>query len=304
MNLKRSALFVAESAELGNIHWSIYRGLLKNDMPCYPMVLPRTGHATADENSQAVTVWSSRDDVGMIITVGPNDHLHASAFDAAKHHGKPVVSIQIDDDWGMRNKFVPHVHQYDEVLTSAVNCLHLYGQAGVRRCEYLPFAIDPDVFYPNDTVPKSIGVLFIGSSTPHRSHAIASLRTQGIDVQWVGPGDGRRVPAWSIPYYVWQASICLNFSDQPDSTPGMKIRPFEYAACGTCVVSEPWPGHEELFTRFEVVYATEMSYQIKLLLADGSLQGDFLRSSLKRVHADHTWMHRLVHHVVRWKEML
>ena len=302
----RKALCVIESAELGNIHWSIYRGLLKNDFPCYPLVLPRAGPASLDENSQAVAVWSSRDDVGMVLTVGPNDHLHASAFDAARHHGKMVASIQIDDDWGVRGGFVPHVDRYDEVLTSAQSCVSLYQEKGVRRCEYMPFAIDEDVFYPNPSVSKTIGVMFIGSATPHRARAIAQLKAQGIEVQWYGSGAGRRIPAWSIPYLVWQSFICLNFSDQPDGTPGLKIRPFECAASGTCVVSEWWPGDIDLFDQHEIVMtsANEMTQKIQWLFADGFRHGDVMRAALKRVHVDHTWTRRLKHHVVRWKEMM
>ena len=303
----RKALVVVESSELGNIHWSILRGLVKNGLPVYPLVLPRTGPATMDDNSQAVAVWSSRDDVGMVLTVGPNDHLLPTAFDAARHFGKPVVSIQIDDDWGIRGGFVLYVDLYDEVLTSAESCISLYLEKGVRRCEFLPFAIDEDVFYPNDSVPKDIGVLFVGSATPHRSRAVAQLRVQGIDVHWAGPGGGRRIPAWSIPHLVWQSCICLNFSDQPDGTPGMKIRPFEYAACGTCVVSERWSGDTDLFTDHETVFVNspyELEQKIRWLFEDGLRPGAFMRESLKRVHPYHTWQFRLKHHVGRWKELL
>jgi len=300
----RKALVVVESSELGNIHWSLLRGLVKNGLPVYPLVLPRTGPATMDDNSQAVAVWSSRDDVGMVLTVGPNDHLLPTAFDAARHFGKPVVSIQIDDDWGIRGGFVPYVDRYDEVLTSAESCISLYLEKGVRRCEFLPFAIDEDVFYPNSSVLKTVDVMFVGSLTGHRSQALLRLQSQGINVVRVGTCAGRRIPAWTIPYRVWKAEICLNFSDQPDGKPGMKIRPFEYAACGTCVVSERWPGDDLLQDEMVLVEPEEMAVTVRRLLTDRALLGPITRAAQERVHAYFTWTCRMKHHVVRWKELL
>ena len=302
----RQALVAIESAEPGNIHWSIYRGLVANGLPCMPLVLPRAGPACGSDNSHLLATVSGRDDVGMVLTVGPNDHLLPEAFDVAKHHGKPIVSIQIDDDWLSRNGLAQHVDKYGEVLTSAESAVPFYLDHGVRECRYLPFAVDPKVFYPNRTTPKNFQVLFVGSATPHRAQAIACLRAAGIHAHWYGSGTGRRIPAWSIPYHVWQAAICLNFSDQPDGVPGMKIRPFEYAACHTCVVSEHWPGDHRLFTHHEMVFVDsldEMVQKIRWLLEDGARPVTFARAAQERM-IEHTWQERLREYVERWSRLL
>ena len=102
----REGLVVIESAELGNIHRSIYEGLRRLEFPCWPLVLPRDSCATPDENSDIVASKLAEDRFGMVVLVGPNDHLREIALDGARQQGKPVVSIQIDDPWALDHQQV------------------------------------------------------------------------------------------------------------------------------------------------------------------------------------------------------
>jgi spore maturation protein CgeB len=122
----------------------------------------------------------------------------------------------------------------------------------------------------------------------------------------VGTCAGRRIPAWTIPYHVWKAEICLNFADQPDGKPGMKIRPWEGLACGTCVISESWSSCLDLFSENEILYGDVEVWHtfIRTLLSRKERMHEMAKQGCAGVFSRHTWAQRFRHHVVLWKELL
>ena len=310
----REALVVLESYELGNIHRSIVEGLKACGLPVWPLVLPRDGCATPEENTTAVAMATKAAD--LVILIGPNDHLTEPALAEAYAEGKRIVSIQIDDPWAIDGGRVRLTGYYHEVLTSAVSSIAAYKALGAEAACYLPFGFDPQVFRPVP-VPhmKGFGILFLGSAYGKRVRRLQMLKARGLNVVCAGPGNHpawqikRRFPAWALPGMFQSAQVCLNFADQPDGTPGMKIRPFEVAGCGGGVLlTERWPGCEELFTDGEecVYFDTDqdLADKVAALLADETARKRISAAACERAHRDHTWEQRLRPHVQRWREAL
>jgi len=246
----------------------------------------------------------------MVILVGPNDHLDETALYGARTQGKPVVSIQLDDPWGLDHSQVRLTGQYDEVLTSDPACVARYRILGTREVQHMPFGYDPRVFNLQ-TAPTANGVIFVGSAYGARASRIDTLRLMGVNITCAGPGwkGGRRYPAWAMPGLFRSVSICLNCADQPDGKPALKIRPFEIAGTGGgCLLSERWPGCDDLFTDGqECVYwsnTEELAEKIRWLLGEPLRCQDLSTAAHTRARAEHTWKTRLTPHVARWKEKL
>ncbi len=312
----RQALVVIESMEAGNIHRSIYNALVELGLPCYPLDLPRDSSATDQENARLVAELSQRDDVGMVLLVGPNDHLAEFALDPAKRSGKRVVSVQIDDPWAIRLSQVRLTGLYDEVLTNDLHSVSRYLALGVSRCDAMPFGIDPLIFHSSPGLQHIVyQILFLGSAFPRRCGQLQGLKAADVPVACLGPGplplwiQNRRVPGWMLPSLFQSARVCLNLADQPDRVLGMKIRPFEIAASrGGCLLSEWWSGCEEFLSDGEdaVFFRTteELISKARWLLAHSDECTRMAHAAHKRVHGQHTWRHRLEPHVARWKEEL
>jgi len=309
----RQALVVLESMEMGNIHRGIYNALVELGLPCYPLDLPRDSSAVEGENAELVAERSRGDDIGIVLLIGPNDHLAESALEPARMSGKEVISIQIDDPWAISHSQVRLTAFYDEVLTNDPRSVLQYQALGVQRCETLPFGFDPLVFHPPLTQRKlAYLTLFLGSVFPPRYMKLQQLHAAGVSVTCLGPGppplwvQNRRVPSWALPKLFQSARICLNLADQPDGRCGMKIRPFEITASGGgCLLSERWPGCEEFFTDGEdaVFFRTvpELIEGARWLLREPSRCRVHSKAACERAHREHTWAHRLQPHVERWK---
>ena len=307
----RKALLIIESAEWGNIHRSIYEGLQVAGLPCWPLVLPRDSCGTLAENSQAAASCAAQDRFGMVILVGPNDHLDETALYNARAQGKRVVSIQLDDPWGLDHSKVRLTGQYDEVLTSDPDCVARYQALGAASVQYMPFGYDPQVFALQAASEPPNRAILVGSAYTGRASRIAALRLRGINIICAGPGwpGGRRYPAWAMPGLFRSASICLNCADQPDGKPALKIRPFEVAGTGGgCLLTERWPGCDDLFTDGkECIYwssTNELAEKVRWLLGEPLRCRTLSKAAYKRARAEHTWETRLTPHVARWKELL
>src|SRR5690606_20493709 len=112
-----------------------------------------------------------------------------------------------------------------------------------------------------------------------------------VNVEWirhVAPADHRR-------FYADQA-FTLNATRaamvELGSSPSVRL--FEAAACGCCIVSDAWPGLDEVLEPGrEVLIATSTAEMLDILERIGAEQrADIGRAARKRIEAEHSHLRR------------
>lgn len=163
------------------------------------------------------------------------------------------------------NDFLKAVPEYDVHFIPKEVSIPEYEQYGARRVYVFDRSYDPSLHFPyrlneSERLKYSCDIGFIGSWAPHREKVIAELIQSGIKVAvW---GDG-----WSkgqfkgVIYPHWCGGGQFN-EDYSKAISGMKIalhflrrenrdeqdsRTFEIPACGTFMLGERSPAHENLF---------------------------------------------------------
>jgi spore maturation protein CgeB len=173
--------------------------------------------------------------------------------------------------------------------------------------------VDPELYYPEHREPSwDLGYLGTYSAdrqpglerlllTPARAWPSGRFIVAGPqypdDIHW--PSNVSRpthiAPSSHRQFYNAQR-FTLNLTRAPMIAAGWSpsVRLFEAAACGTPIVTDPWPGLEELFVRGQEILIAETSADTVRLLrelpeADRRTIGERARH---RVLAEHTSMHR------------
>lgn len=160
---------------------------------------------------------------------------------------QPDLWLQVDAGWYLRgrpahgkNVFIgtdPHCLNYDaqRQLADTFYCMQTpYMKAGD---EYLPYAYDPTIHYPEEQ-PQNYDVCLIGLLYQEREMLINELKRKGLRVYYsIGPvfDEYREIYC--------QASIAINWSSQKD----LCARVFEGMAMRRLVVANRVPDMDRLF---------------------------------------------------------
>jgi glycosyltransferase involved in cell wall biosynthesis len=201
--------------------------------------------------------------------------------------------------------------EYAGVLSSSKGGIADLEQLGARRVELLYYAADPDVLSPVD-VAQDIDVFFYGLGREYREKwldAMLDLPSRALPdacfaVRGTRLGDLPRVKR--LPYASFSAlkSYCcrsrVNLLITRDTHANVyassNARPFELAALGCAMVSNPYLGIEEWFEpdrELLIVHsADEAITAYRELLAHASLRAELGACARQRLLKEHTYQHR------------
>src|SRR3954471_22470573 len=215
-------------------------------------------------------------------------------------------------DTGFKYYHGAQPEEYDLVLSNSEGGLERLRELGVRRAEAVFWAADPDLFHPYD-VAKEYDVFFYGYGDkfrrewmttligePSRRLADADFALGGRDFR--GDIGGARVIG-DVPFNVFSRAISaarvnLNVTRRSHATvyASATSRPFELAASGAAIVSNPVEGMEQWFEpgrELLVVSSAEEAVDAYRELLSDPAQAEALGSAAReRALDEHTYSHR------------
>jgi len=202
--------------------------------------------------------------------------------------------------------------EYDLMLSNSEGAIPSLLEMGARRAEALFWAVDPDLFAPLP-VAKEHDVFFYGYGDRFRRDWMADMvgepsrRLPEVDFVLGGAdfrGDtGSARSIGDVPFNVFSHAVSasrinLNITRRPHATvPGSSsARPFELAACGAAIVSNPYEGLEQWFEPGSevrvVTSADEAVAAYEELLADPGAAEEMGRRARERALSEHTYAQR------------
>jgi spore maturation protein CgeB len=202
--------------------------------------------------------------------------------------------------------------EYDLVLSNSEGGLDRLRELGARRAEAVFWAADPELFQPA-AVEKEHDVFFYGYGDKFRREWMKELvgepsrRDPEIDFALGGTdfrGDiGNARMIGDVPFNVFaqaisRARINLNITRRSHATvyASSTCRPFELAASGAAIVSNPHEGIERWFdvgSELRVVTnAEEALTAYRELLEDPAAAEAMGRRARERALDEHTYAHR------------
>lgn len=226
----------------------------------------------------------------------------------------PTILPQYANDRGFKFDYYEgaDVSEYDAFFVNSMGVIDDLKKAGARNVAPLYYAADPDLFAPVD-VEQSTDVSFFGYGSELREEWMTNMITEPSkrlpDVNFSVGGGGFGIDMGNadlvgdISYSAFREFCCgskinLNITrwSHTNVYASATARPFELAAYGACIVSQPYNGIEEWFDvgRELVVVNSEdeavEAYEWLLESDDERLQmGERAR---QRILKDHTYRNR------------
>jgi glycosyltransferase involved in cell wall biosynthesis len=263
-----------------------------------------------------------RDVDAVIVYTVPMSHLRGIPTRLRKRFGVPVVyydgdvPMSLPEFGGMDTGFnIYHgadPSEYDMVISNSEGGIPRLLELGARRAEAIFWGADPELFQPRP-VEKTSDVFFYGYGDKFRRDWMAAMvgepsrRAPEIDFA-LGGGDfqgdtGRARMIGDVPFNVFSyaisaARINLNITRRTHATvpASATSRPFELAATGAAIVSNPYAGVERWFEpgrELLVVDGPEAALDAyRELLADPAQAEALGARARERVVDEHTFAHR------------
>jgi len=263
-----------------------------------------------------------RDVDAVIVFTVPMSHFRGIPTALRERFGVPVVFYDGDvpmsfpENGGMDTGF-NYYHgadpsEYDLVISNSEGGLERLRELGARRAEAVFWGADPDLFRPYD-VEKEYDVFFYGYGDKFRREWMQALVGEpsralpDVDFALGGRdfrGDtGKARLVGDVPFNVFAraisaARINLNITRRSHATvfASSTARPFELAAAGAAIVSNPYEGIERWFEPgrelLVVSNADEAVAAYGELLADPAQAEELGRRARERLLDEHTYAHR------------
>jgi spore maturation protein CgeB len=246
------------------------------------------------EFREAVERLQRETSAGSLVTTGVSP-IDSRGISSLKARGVICANFATDDPWSVGNRarwFFRALPTYNVVFTPRRANVADLNRLGCARVEYLPFAYEPTVHFPEAPAPKfadrfGCDVAFIGGGDADRVPYVDALRAGGLSVRvygagwerysewssrWGGPvfgGDYRQAVAHA------RLQLCLVRRANRD---GHVMRSFELPAMRSCILAEDTPEHREIYgppDALRVAYFSsehEMVERAKRLVADEPLR--------------------------------
>jgi len=262
-----------------------------------------------------------RPDAVVIFTV-PMAHLRGIPSHLRARFGVPVVfydgdaPMSLPEFGGMDTGFNWYhdadPSEYDLVLSNSEGALPRLRELGARRAEALFWGADPEFFAPAP-VEKSADVFFYGYGDKFRRDWMAAMVGEpsralpDVDFALGGRdfrGDvGRARLVGDVPFNAFSRAIsaarvnlCVTRSAHATVEASSTARPFELAAAGAAIVSNPYAGIERWFEPgaelLLVQDAEEAAAAYRELLEHPERAQELGRRARERVLEEHTYRHR------------
>lgn len=207
----------------------------------------------------------------------------------------PDLWLEVDAGWHFKTKpkakVVAHVQTDPHVLKDAYNshksltdiefCMQTpYMVSGE---EWLPYAYDPTVFYPEEAEKEHNGCL-IGLLYSHRADLIRKLRSSGFNIYYsIGEIFDENRSRYN------KSDIALSWSSLLD----LPARVFEGMGMGLPVLTNRLPDLDTMFTEGEhylgFTDAEQAVRQFVLLMSDDDMRFEIGNNALQEVKEKHTW---------------
>ncbi len=260
-------------------------------------------------------------DAVLVFTV-PMAHFRGIPTYLREQFGVPVVFYDGDvpmslPEFGGMDTGFNYYHgadpsEYDLVVSNSEGGLERLRELGARRAEAVFWGADPDFFAPQP-LEKVHDVFFYGYGDKFRREWMRELvgepsrRLEDVDFALGGRdfrGDvGRARTIGDVPFNVFPRAISaarvnLNVTRRSHATTfaSSTARPFELAASGAAIVSNPYEGIERWFEpgRELVVVsgADEAVAAYRELLSDPGAAEEMGARARERVLDEHTYAHR------------
>ena len=204
---------------------------------------------------------------------------------------------------------------FDAFFTNSKGVIPDLKEMGAKNVHPLYYAADPELFKPVN-IDKDIDVSFFGYGSEFREEWMKKMITdpsnillnRDFSVGGIGFGIdlGKAKMAGYMNYsafrkFCCQSKICLNITRWSHTSvyASATARPFELAAFGACIVSQPYSGIEEWFeVGREIVMVNNDKTDIPELYED-LLSCDEERERMgkrarERILKEHTYLHRAV----------
>ena len=263
-----------------------------------------------------------RDVDAVIVFTVPMSHLRGIPTSIRERFGVPVifydgdVPMSLPEFGGMDTGF-NYYHgadpsEYDLLIANSEGGLDRLRELGARRAEAVFWGADPELFHPHEG-DKEYDVFFYGYGDKFRREWMQSLigepsrAAPEIDFALGGQdfrgdtGNARLigdVPFNVFPSAISAARINVNITRRSHASvyASSSCRPFELAASGAAIVSNPYEGIERWFEPgrelLVVSSADEALAAYRDLLDDAAQAEELGRRARERVLDEHTYAHR------------
>jgi len=223
------------------------------------------------------------------------------------------VTLRPGEASTQRNNLIDALREYSTVFMWERSLLQRLRADGVET-EYLPFAVDPELFYPQakgePLYCESCGtrhqVVFVGTSTSARRKEIACVNKHSVAIwgngwpaRWVSAHRHRvhaAVYAKALAHIHGAADVSLNVLNK-ESLDGHNMRTFEVPASGGVMLARYTDAQAEFFPENEAAayYRSpeELDAKIDWLLGDAALR-ERIRANAVRFAASHTYDRRAI----------
>jgi len=263
-----------------------------------------------------------RDVDAIVVFTVPMSHFRGIASRLRERFDVPVifydgdVPMSLPEFGGMDTGF-NYYHgadpsEYDLVVSNSEGGLDRLRELGARRAESVFWGADPDLFRPHD-VEKEYDVFFYGYGDKFRREWIEAMvgqpsrRVPEVDFVLGGrdfrgdTGNARAIGDVAFNVFsrtISAARINLNITRRPHASvrASSTARPFELAASGAAIVSNPYEGVDRWFdpgSELVVVESADEALAAYRELLDDPGQAEELgRRARERVLDEHTYAHR------------
>jgi hypothetical protein len=186
------------------------------------------------------------------------------SLDRIRAAGVTTINYLTDDPWNPAFRsawFLDALRSYDRVFSPRRRNLDDLRRHGCAHVAYLPFAADPDLFFPEppgaDELPEYVSdVCFAGGAEPARVDVVSRLIAAGLSVALYGDHWDRysgtrgawrgRADAEGLRKATGAASVSLCLVRHANRD-GHTMRSFEAAAMGGCLLVEDTDEHRAVF---------------------------------------------------------